>query len=91
MCSLMMIDSSKHVGAFKCFNVCFRIIQYTLVNLLVLIISDYYTRVSRAGGSDHFILFLPHRTLSYVDPHNDSIPRMETLRSPDFEIYFARQ
>jgi hypothetical protein len=31
---------SKHVGAFKCFNVCFRIIQYILVHLLVLIISD---------------------------------------------------
>jgi hypothetical protein len=30
---------SKHVGAFKCFNMCFRIIQYILVHLLVLIIS----------------------------------------------------
>jgi hypothetical protein len=32
---------SKHV-AFKCFNVCFRIIQYILVHLLVLIISEVY-------------------------------------------------
>jgi hypothetical protein len=31
---------SKYVGAFKCFNVCFRIIQYILVPLLVLIISE---------------------------------------------------
>jgi hypothetical protein len=31
---------SKHVGAFKCFNVCFRIIQYILVHLLVLIIGE---------------------------------------------------
>jgi hypothetical protein len=31
---------SKHVGVFKCFNVCFRIIQYILVHLLVLIISN---------------------------------------------------
>jgi hypothetical protein len=31
----------KHVGAFKCFNVCFRIMQYILVHLLVLIISVY--------------------------------------------------
>jgi hypothetical protein len=31
---------SKHVGTFKCFNVCFRIIKYTLVHLLVLIISE---------------------------------------------------
>jgi hypothetical protein len=30
---------SKHVGAFKCFNVRFRIIQYILVHLLVLIIT----------------------------------------------------
>jgi hypothetical protein len=27
--------------SFKCFNVCFRIIQYILVHLLVLIISNY--------------------------------------------------
>jgi hypothetical protein len=41
MCSLMMIDRSKHVGDFKCFNVCFRIIKYILVHLLVLIISEW--------------------------------------------------
>jgi hypothetical protein len=40
ICSLIMIDRSKHVGAFKCFNVCFRIIQYILVHLLVLIFSE---------------------------------------------------
>jgi hypothetical protein len=40
MCSLMMIDRSKHVGAFKCFNVCFRIIHYILVHLLVLFIAN---------------------------------------------------
>jgi hypothetical protein len=31
---------SKHVGAFKSFNVCFRIIQCILVHLLVLIVSN---------------------------------------------------
>jgi hypothetical protein len=31
---------SKHVGALKCFNVWFRIIQYILAHLLVLIISE---------------------------------------------------
>ena len=49
------------------------------------------TRVLRTSGSDHFIVFLPHRTVSYVNPHNDSISRMETLRSLDFEIYFAHR
>jgi hypothetical protein len=34
---------SKHVGAFKYFDVCFRIIQYILVHLLVLIISHFVT------------------------------------------------
>jgi hypothetical protein len=42
MCSLMMIGRSKHVGAFKFFNVCFRIIQHILVHFLVLIISEFY-------------------------------------------------
>jgi hypothetical protein len=31
---------SKHVGAFKCFSVCFGIVQNMLVDLLVLIISE---------------------------------------------------
>jgi hypothetical protein len=54
-------------------------------------VKNGYTRAIRTGGSDHFILFLPHKTVSYVYPHNDSISRMETLRRPDFEIYFAHQ
>jgi hypothetical protein len=45
MCSLMMIDRSKYVGVFKYFNVCFRITQYILVHLLVLIISESVTNV----------------------------------------------
>jgi hypothetical protein len=32
---------TDYFNIFKCFNVCFRIIQYILVHLLVLIISKY--------------------------------------------------
>jgi hypothetical protein len=40
MCSLIMIVDRNMQELFKCFNVCFRIIQYILVHLLVLIISN---------------------------------------------------
>jgi hypothetical protein len=40
MCSLMMIIDRNMEELFKCFNLCFRIIQYILVHLLVLIISE---------------------------------------------------
>jgi hypothetical protein len=52
---------SKHVGAFKCFNVCFRIIQYILVHLLVLIISEGYRMfiaTRNMDNNDHFSQFL---------------------------------
>jgi ABC-type transporter Mla maintaining outer membrane lipid asymmetry permease subunit MlaE len=38
MCSLMMIVDRNMYEPFKCFNVCFRIIQDILVHLLILII-----------------------------------------------------
>jgi hypothetical protein len=40
MCSLMIIIDLNMQELFKCFNVCCRIIQYILVHLLVLIISE---------------------------------------------------
>jgi hypothetical protein len=50
---------SKHVGAFKCFNVCFRIIQYILVHLLVLIISDWNLVLCNVLKKVNKIIFTP--------------------------------
>jgi hypothetical protein len=65
MCSLMMIDRSKHVGFFKCFNVCFRIIQYILVHLLVLIISECHVHVLKCLPDDGYLLPKHVATLHY--------------------------
>jgi hypothetical protein len=34
-------------------------------------VSTDYTRVLRTDGSGHFIVFLTHSTVSYVNSHND--------------------
>jgi hypothetical protein len=63
-CAELILEVSLLLELFKCLNVCFRIIQYILVHLLVLIIGDFGSFRSWITGS-HSAYIIGTQTHAY--------------------------